>query len=266
MYGDPGKGHTIEVNKEVTILGSNAGNPATGERDPEAVVQGYIKVTADDVTIDGLTIDASHKSGGDHFIDLDGGSGTTFVNNIATVDTKQDSGGNGVLADNADAINNNIFAWSSDLVSLNGPGGLLGRGDTGLGGFRNGDNFEDNEILGAQWGSSDNRNEHLETTALRVSSDGSSGELTGSDDFTDWFRITEPNNDAAGTDFDVTIETFDKGTDQIDLRAFGFDATGDIEIEDAGSDSTITINDGEPNEQMVTVNGVTGLSDSDFLF
>jgi hypothetical protein len=136
-YGDGGKGYTITIDKDVTLLGANAGTAAQDPRAPESVINGYINVTADDATIDGFRTISNHKSGGDQFIRLDGNN-VTFVNNISTLETPLDSGGNGVSAGNDDTVENNIFAWQ---------GNLMGRGDTGFNGAP-----ASNDLYGAYWG------------------------------------------------------------------------------------------------------------------
>jgi hypothetical protein len=134
------KGYTITVdNDEVNIFGANAGTSAQGDRVAESVVHGYLDVNGDDVTVDGLRVESTHESGGDKFLRLDGAE-TTFANNIVTLDTPLDSGGNGVVAEpDNDTIESNILAWR---------GNLMGRGDTGF------DDAPDcnNDLYGAYWG------------------------------------------------------------------------------------------------------------------
>jgi hypothetical protein len=145
------KGYTITVdNDDVNIFGANAGTSAQGDRVAESVVHGYLDVNGDDVTVDGLRVESTHESGGDKFLRLDGDD-TTFVNNIVTLDTPRDSGGNGVVADpDNDTIESNILAWQ---------GNLMGRGDTGF------DDAPDcnNDLYGAYWGNDGPRDEGWQT-------------------------------------------------------------------------------------------------------
>jgi Ca2+-binding RTX toxin-like protein len=47
---------TVTVNKDITIVGSNAGTPGTGARGAEAVIDGGVHMNAAGATLDGLTI------------------------------------------------------------------------------------------------------------------------------------------------------------------------------------------------------------------
>jgi Ca2+-binding RTX toxin-like protein len=141
MYGNPAKGHTIDIEIEgLTLQGANAGTAAQDQRDAESVLQGYINVNAANVTIDGFRIDSEHERGvsaSDGFIRLDGDN-VTFENNIVTLETERDSGGNGVSAGSDNTVEDNIFAWQ---------GNLMGRGDTGFDGAP-----DSNDLYGAYWG------------------------------------------------------------------------------------------------------------------
>ncbi len=55
----------LNVNKDITIEGSNAGTPVSGARVGEAVVNGLVSIVADGVTLDGLTITGAPLFGQD---------------------------------------------------------------------------------------------------------------------------------------------------------------------------------------------------------
>jgi Ca2+-binding RTX toxin-like protein len=173
MYGNPAKGHTIDIEIEgLTLQGANAGTAAQDHRDPESVLQGYINVTADNVTIDGFRIDSTHKSGGDQFINL-AGNDVSFVNNIATLETPGDGGGNGVSAGTDDTVEDNIFAWQ---------GNLMGRGDTGFDGAP-----VSNDVYGAYWGNDGSLDEGWQTEFIIGTA--------GADDLGPDARAGQPSHD-----------------------------------------------------------------------
>ena len=53
----------VTINKDVTLLGANAGTSATDTRAAESIVQGVITFAADGATIDGFTIDGGGTQG-----------------------------------------------------------------------------------------------------------------------------------------------------------------------------------------------------------
>jgi Ca2+-binding RTX toxin-like protein len=277
----------LTIDKSVTLLGANAGTPAQDERVAESVIEGYIEVTADGATIDGFRTISNHKRGGDQFIQLDG-EGVTYVNNISTLETPLDSGGNGVSAGNDDTVEDNIFALQ---------GNLMGRGDTfvdtgnGAGNdaygayFAAGDNWQTEFIIGTAGddvlditnqdvtfnnfqGNPAKLNEFIRGEAGDDTITGSSGNDTligGTGE--DKFVFLEGD----GKD---TIADFQVGKDTIDLTAFAFtddESNGEIDGVIAGDELVITESSGDSiinleNDQKVTVSNVLGLSDSDFAF
>lgn len=75
----------LTVNKDVTILGANAGTAYDGSRGVESVIEGFVEVTADGATIDGFDIDAEADSGGSPFFIVNA-NGTEVSNNLISVE------------------------------------------------------------------------------------------------------------------------------------------------------------------------------------
>ncbi|MCC5983376.1 MAG: right-handed parallel beta-helix repeat-containing protein [Rhodobacteraceae bacterium] len=72
----------VTVNKSVTIVGANEGNDAGGARDPESVIDGWVRVTADDVVLDGLQLTEGGTVLGQNTNLYVGGSDLTVRNTV----------------------------------------------------------------------------------------------------------------------------------------------------------------------------------------
>ncbi len=120
----------LDVNQSVTINGANAGTPADGTRGAETnLMDSYIRVNADDVTVDGFTITngASVPAGDPSGVYVVGGySSTTVMNNVFTR-TGGSNGFRGVINEfggttNIAVTENSFSGWATGVYLQNASG------------------------------------------------------------------------------------------------------------------------------------------------
>jgi len=119
----------FEISKSVTLKGANAGVSAGAQaetRGDETVIDGGLRINADDVTVDGFTITGGNDIGGDvaGIYLAAGAEGAVISNNILT----GDGTGRGILStfnggnDNVTIENNDIGNWTTGIFNQTNDG------------------------------------------------------------------------------------------------------------------------------------------------
>jgi RTX calcium-binding nonapeptide repeat (4 copies) len=83
----------VDVNKDVTLVGANAGIAGNGARGPETIITGGMKISSDGASVDGVDISGSYDTAGtpditapSHIGLLIGGANVTVQNTVLTGD------------------------------------------------------------------------------------------------------------------------------------------------------------------------------------